>query len=89
MKQNSNNLSRRTFVSTLGAGAIALSAPMIMTRAAHGKAEMLGVTENVFHRFKLGSYEVTVINDGMSVREGPHPLFAPKQNHLLGRTPKT
>ena len=64
----------------MGGAAFALSAPMLMTRAAHGKAAMLGATENTHHRFKLGVYEVTVINDGMSVREGPHPLFGPKQS---------
>lgn len=71
---------RRSVLKTAALTATALAAPMIMTRAAFGKAEMLGGSAPTFQRFKLGSYEVTVIHDGQAVREGPHPLFGPNQS---------
>ncbi|MEM9678168.1 MAG: MBL fold metallo-hydrolase [Pseudomonadota bacterium] len=70
---------RRTVLKTAALAATALATPTVMTRAAFGKADMLGATAPAFQRFKLGAYEVTVIADGQAVREGPHPLFGPNQ----------
>ncbi|MEL6946763.1 MAG: MBL fold metallo-hydrolase [Pseudomonadota bacterium] len=71
--------SRRGLLTGAAVAATALATPLIMTRAAFGKAPMLGATDPTHHRFKLGAFEITVINDGQAVREGPHPLFGANQ----------
>lgn len=75
----SNAVTRRTFLATSAASAAALSAPMIMTRAAHGAAPMLGPSSASFYRFKLGAFEVTTLLDGARSMDGPHPIFGQDQ----------
>ncbi len=79
MKMLETGTTRRTALKSLAFGAAVLSTPMIMNRAAHGKADFLGASVTDFHRFKLGGFELTVLNDGIMVTDGPHPLFGGKQ----------
>lgn len=79
MKLLETGTTRRTALKSLALGAAVLSTPMIMTRAAHGKADFLGASVADFHRFKLGGFELTVLNDGIMLADGPHPLFGGKQ----------
>ncbi|MGI9465298.1 MAG: MBL fold metallo-hydrolase, partial [Aestuariivirgaceae bacterium] len=54
-----------------------LAAPAIFSASAStfAKAPMLGVSAPSHHRFKLGGFEVTMINDGAIQLPGPHPIF--------------
>lgn len=40
---------------------------------------MLGVPDTMFHRFKLGAFEVTTIRDGAAYLAGPYPTFGGDQ----------
>ena len=80
MKLLKSGITRRNALKSFALSAAALTTPMIMTRAAHGKADFLGASVADFHRFKLGGFELTVLNDGLMVRDGPHPLFGAKQS---------
>ena len=69
------NLSRRHLfkASVLGAGALA--APQILTRAAQAEVPMAAAMPAAYKRFKLGSFEITVLSDGHRIVEGPHGIF--------------
>lgn len=72
---------RRSVLKMSVAGtAAALAAPQIMVRAAHAQAPMADVDNVGFHRFKLGSFEVTAILDGLRPGDGPHPTFGEDQD---------
>lgn len=61
------------------AGTAAIAAPQIMVRAASAAPEMADVPPPLWNRFTLGGFEVTVINDGLSPGDGPHPIFGQDQ----------
>lgn len=65
-------------------GAVAgtvLAAPHIMSRAAFADAPQKPEVENAgFHRFTMGSFEITVILDGMRPGDGPYPTFGGDQD---------
>src|SRR5919106_2694858 len=42
-------------------------------------SEMKGVLRPSIYRFRLGSYEITTVLDGVSQRDGPHPMFGADQ----------
>ncbi|MDH3741947.1 MAG: MBL fold metallo-hydrolase [Hyphomicrobiales bacterium] len=65
------SLNRRQTVT----GLLAAPAVFSFNSATFAKAPMLGVTAPAFHRFKLGEFEITVINDGAIQLPGPHPIF--------------
>lgn len=58
----------------LAAGA-ALAAPQIMVRAAEARAPLSQVGNPGFHRFRLGAFEITAVNDGMRPGDGIHTIF--------------
>ena len=74
-------ISRRGLMAGTGAGI--LSTPFLMTRAASaadGAAPAAaGSVAGEFHRFKLGSFEVTVIKDGMRPSDKPNETFGTDQ----------
>ncbi len=79
MTPSASKFSRRT---ALFAGAAALAAPAILKTVgpAHAAAPMLGASNAVFRRFKLGAFEVTTILDGNRAVPGPHPIFGQDQS---------
>ena len=42
-------------------------------------SEMKGVLRPSIYRFRLGNYEITTVLDGVSQRDGPHPMFGADQ----------
>ena len=58
----------------LAAGA-ALVAPQLMVRAAEAKAPLSQVGNSGFHRFRLGAFEITAVNDGVRPGDGIHTIF--------------
>ena len=71
-------ISRRSMFKAGAAGAAALAAPQIMTRAAFAAAH--GAVEAApFSRFKLGAFEVTVLSDGTRPVEKPETIFGTNQ----------
>jgi glyoxylase-like metal-dependent hydrolase (beta-lactamase superfamily II) len=42
-------------------------------------SDMKGVLRPSIHRFRLGGFEITNILDGVSQRDGPHPMFGADQ----------
>ena len=65
------SLSRRQAVT----GLLAAPAVFSFSSSTFAKAPMLGAAAPAFHRFKLGDFEVTMINDGAIQLPGPHPIF--------------
>jgi glyoxylase-like metal-dependent hydrolase (beta-lactamase superfamily II) len=62
------------------AGTAVLAAPQIMTRAAYAEAPKRPEIGNAgFHRFNLGTFEITTILDGLRPGEGPFPTFGADQ----------
>lgn len=74
-------IDRRTlFMAGAAVGTAALAAPQIMTRAAFAAAPQEPAIGNAgFHRFTMGSFEITVILDGLRPGDGPHPTFGADQ----------
>ncbi|GHD05664.1 MBL fold metallo-hydrolase [Tianweitania populi] len=71
---------RSLFKLGAAAGTAALVAPQIMTRAAFADAPQRPEVGNAgFHRFNLGSFEVTVLLDGIRPGDGPYPTFGADQ----------
>jgi glyoxylase-like metal-dependent hydrolase (beta-lactamase superfamily II) len=70
-----DRVSRRALFKSVGLGAVALAAPQIMTRNAQAAVPMAAGQPAGFNRFKLGSFEVTVLNDGGRVGEKPWETF--------------
>lgn len=74
-------ISRRGLMAGTGAGI--LSTPFLMTRAAVAAPAAApapaGAVEAEFHRFRLGSFEVTVIKDGMRPSDKPNETFGTDQ----------
>jgi glyoxylase-like metal-dependent hydrolase (beta-lactamase superfamily II) len=67
------SMMRRT---TLAAAAAALAAPALLTaRHAAAAVPQAGRQAPGFYRFKLGTYEVTVVNDGINRRPNPAEGF--------------
>ena len=59
------NLNRRTLITGAATGAVALSVPI--TTPARAAAPPIGQQAPGFYRYKLGSFEVTVVTDGVNV----------------------
>jgi glyoxylase-like metal-dependent hydrolase (beta-lactamase superfamily II) len=71
--------SRRDIIKLAG-GSIALAAfGTTVPSVAQAAAPMLGVSRPSVYRFKLGSFEVTNILDGVGFPPGPHPIFGNDQ----------
>ncbi|MCU0832284.1 MAG: MBL fold metallo-hydrolase [Rhizobiaceae bacterium] len=70
-----DRLSRRTLFKTASLGAVALAAPQLMTRAASAATPPVGAMPQAFSRFTLGTFEVTVLNDGGRIGEKPWETF--------------
>jgi glyoxylase-like metal-dependent hydrolase (beta-lactamase superfamily II) len=68
-------LSRRSMFKFTAAGASALAAPMIMTRAAQAEVPMAAAMPAAYKRFKLGDFEITVLSDGHRVVPEPQNIF--------------
>lgn len=66
-------LSRRSLFKL--SGAAALTAPMIMTRAAQAEVPMAMTMPAAFKRFSLGDFEVTVLSDGHRNVPDPQKIF--------------
>lgn len=74
------HFNRRT---VFGLGAAALATPTLLTRASHAQAPARPDAENAgFHRFMLGTFEVTVLLDGIRSFDGPHPIFGADREAL-------
>lgn len=73
-------LNRRVLI---GGAAMALSAPMLMTRAAHAQADTSMNIDHAMppetHRFKVGGFEVLVIKDGARASGKPQETFGTNQ----------
>ncbi|SMD20227.1 MBL fold metallo-hydrolase [Rhizobium sp. RU36D] len=73
-------LNRRVLI---GGAAMALSAPMLMTRAAHAQADTSMNIDHAMppetHRFKVGGFEVLVIKDGARASDKPQETFGTNQ----------
>ncbi len=73
-------LNRRVLI---GGAAMALSAPMLMTRAAHAQADTSMNIDHAMppetHRFKVGGFEVVVIKDGSRASDKPQETFGTNQ----------
>lgn len=67
------SISRRNLFKT--AGLATLSAPLLMTRVAQAEVPMAAISAAGFKRFKLGTFEVTVIEDGARAVEKPQSIF--------------
>lgn len=74
-------LSRRALFAAATAGALA--APFVMNRAAFAqsepKAETMKIPEGRTSSFKIGSFGVTVISDGLRIGEKPQETFGTNQ----------
>ncbi len=75
-------LSRRALFGTAAAGALA--APFVMTSSAlaqsEPKADSMTSLAGRTNSFKIGSFGVTVISDGIRVAEKPHETFGTNQS---------
>lgn len=60
--------------------AAAASAPLLGIRAADAAAPFLNTTAPAFYRFKLGTFEVTVVSDG--------PLVLPPPDQVMSEAPR-
>jgi glyoxylase-like metal-dependent hydrolase (beta-lactamase superfamily II) len=69
------NLSRRSLFKFGAFGAAALSTPSLITTRAFAEVPMSTVTQAGFNRLKLGSFEVTVLQDGARAVENPQSIF--------------
>ncbi len=67
--------SRRSMFKLSAAGAAALAAPSIMTRAAQAEVSMAKTMPAAFNRFTLGEFEVTVLSDGHRLVPDPQSIF--------------
>jgi glyoxylase-like metal-dependent hydrolase (beta-lactamase superfamily II) len=70
-----NPISRRTLFKSAGFGAMALTTPHIMTRAAQAAVPMAATMPTAFNRFTLGKFEVTVLFDGGRFGDKPYETF--------------
>ena len=72
-------MNRRTLFKAGAAGALALSAPQIMVRAAQADMPKPEVENPGFNRFTLGEFEITTLRDGLRPGDGPYPTFGANQ----------
>ncbi len=78
MSQARLGLTRRHTLK-LGSTAAMVAAVPGLAGSAFAAAPMLGVRRPQVYRFKLGSFEITNILDGVRVGPGPHPTFGQDQ----------
>lgn len=72
--------SRRTVFKLGAAAAAGVAAPQIMVRAAQAEVPMAATMPAAFKRFKLGSFEVTVLSDGFRMADKPQSIFGTDQS---------
>ncbi len=70
---------RRDVIKLAGGAASAVALAGALPLRANAAAPMLGVMRPSVYRFKLGSFEITNILDGVRVGPGPHPTFGQDQ----------
>jgi glyoxylase-like metal-dependent hydrolase (beta-lactamase superfamily II) len=70
-----SHLTRRQLVASATAIGAASMIGMPAARPAHAAAAMLGVDQPTHYRFKLGSFEVTMLLDADAFIDGPWPLI--------------
>ena len=69
------NLSRRSLFKFASFGSVALAAPSLILSRAQAEVPMSALMASGFSRFKLGTFEVTVLQDGFRPVEGPQSIF--------------
>ena len=69
------NLSRRSLFKLASFGSVALAAPSLILSRAQAEVPMSALVASGFSRFKLGTFEVTVLQDGFRAVEGPQSIF--------------
>lgn len=74
-----SKVDRRSLFKAGALGAVALAAPQIMLRAAQAQVPMPETGNAGFHRFKLGSFEVTTLLDGARPTDNPAGTFGANQ----------
>lgn len=67
--------SRRSFMKLSAVASAGLAMPQIMTRAAQAEVPMAATMPAAYKRFKLGSFEITVLSDGHRPVENPQGIF--------------
>src|SRR5689334_14023522 len=72
MGKSGSSFSRRSVVT--GAGAFGAAA-VLPAGSALAKAALAGPAVPQFHRYKIGAFEVTALNDGGRVADDPHKIF--------------
>lgn len=70
---------RRDIIKLAGGAASAAVLAGALPLTGYAAAPMLGVMRPSVYRFKLGSFEITNILDGVRVGPGPHPTFGQDQ----------
>jgi glyoxylase-like metal-dependent hydrolase (beta-lactamase superfamily II) len=87
-----SSVSRRAFL----AGSAAVSVSSFLPAYTLAKAPMLGLAESPYHRYKIGAFEITAVNDGFWSAGEPFKIFGVDQpaeavsklaeaNHLPGQ----
>lgn len=81
MQTPSNRIDRRDLI-VGGVSALALGAAGAVSFAppARAAAPQVGPEKPSFYRFKLGSFEVVTLLDGLRPGDGPHPTFGANQS---------
>jgi len=71
---------RRDIIRLAGGAASVATLGTALPSVGQAAAPMLGVLRPNIYRFKLGSFEITNILDGVRVGPGPHPTFGGNQS---------
>ncbi|WP_075215453.1 MBL fold metallo-hydrolase [Mongoliimonas terrestris] len=72
---------RHLMVGALSSITLASGGLMATTTSARAQApEMLGASKPGHYRFRLGTFEVTTLLDGLRPGDGPHPIFGANQS---------
>src|SRR5215831_13382758 len=69
-------LTRRTLLTGTAAATAVAAAPLTTRRPAHAAAPPAGTQAPGFYRYKVGSFEVTVVTDGVNRMKLPDDMVA-------------
>lgn len=69
------NLSRRSLFKFASFGTVALATPSLILSRAQAEVPMSAVSASGFSRYKLGAFELTVLQDGARAVENPQSIF--------------